>query len=67
MDKGEKRDLAMMNGIFADDSNPDDSSDSDYEPVEKVRTKIKTKVKYHYSYSIYSIFWILFKYDAYMI
>lgn len=37
MDKGERRDLALINGIFADDSNGDnDTSDSDYEPVEKV-------------------------------
>jgi len=37
MDKGERRDLALINGIFADDSNGEnDTSDSDYEPVEKV-------------------------------
>ena len=36
MDKSEARELAIINGIFADDSPNDDSSDSDYEPVEKV-------------------------------
>jgi len=35
MDKSEARELAIINGIFADDSPNDDSSDSDYEPVEK--------------------------------
>lgn len=36
MDKGERRDQGILNGIFADDSADNDSSDSDYEPNEKV-------------------------------
>lgn len=36
MDKSEARELAIINGIFADDSGENDTSDSDYEPVEKV-------------------------------
>lgn len=39
MDKGERRDQGILNGIFADDSADNDSSDSDYEPNEK---KMKT-------------------------
>ena len=37
MDKGEKKDLTMLNDMFADDGEMDnESSDSDYEPNEKV-------------------------------
>lgn len=41
MDKGERKDLGLITGIFADDSNGEnDSSDSDYEPSDK---KIKSE------------------------
>lgn len=46
MDKSENRDLALISGIFADDSNGDnDSSDSDYEPVEKRQRTSKNTEK----------------------
>lgn len=35
MDNGEKKDLGILTGMFADDSNGENSSDSDYEPDDK--------------------------------
>ena len=37
MDKAEKREINMINGLFADDTDGEnESSDSEYEPNEKV-------------------------------
>jgi len=40
MDNGERKDLGILTGMFADDSAGDNSSDSDFEPDEK---KVKTE------------------------
>ena len=36
MDNGERKDLGILTGMFADDSGGENSSDSDYEPDDKV-------------------------------
>ena len=40
MDNGERKDLGILTGMFADDSNGENSSDSDYEPDDKVQSHI---------------------------